>query len=312
MNTTATAATTATAKKRGRKPKNEYYLNKQPDTVETGNSAIILHLPISLEKCLKSKGSPVDVPHMILASNDFLGYFPENHYKKVKSKEYNTIDSFRAEAVHEDSLYVNETEQVVSEIYNSSLVPATLKPGKFVVHINCFWCCHRFTTQPIFMPLSYDTKKEKFKVKGCFCSFNCCMAYMDDSVKYKGKRYLLSHMYRVFTKDMRPLDISPAPPRELLHIFGGCLSIEQFRESFNKKITFQIQEYPISYIPTQIKKTSVLLKEKIKKIRPIVEEKSRPTMEEKARPIASDETVQEKSRPIPIKNSLSKIISQKN
>jgi len=289
--TPTTTPTTTPVKKRGRKPKNEYYLNKQPDTVDTGNSAVIIYLPISLEKCLNASNSIslVDFPNILSASNDFLGYFPENHYRKAKLLEYNVIDSFEPESVHTDSLYINETEQIVTEIYDSSLV-TTLKPCEFSVNINCFWCCHQFVSRPIFMPMSYNHKKEQFNVKGCFCSFNCCMAYMDDSVKYKGKRYLLSHMYRVFTKDMAPLDISPAPPRELLKIFGGCLTIDEFRSSSGEQIKFQIQEYPISYVPTQIKKTSVLVKEKTKKILPILDF----------------------TRPISVKNSLSKIISQKN
>jgi hypothetical protein len=116
--------------------------------------------------------------------------------------------------------------------------------------IHCWWCCHQFNNIPCALPEYY--KKEKFYVYGCFCSFNCCASYNfsknDDNMWERFS--LLNLMYKKlynqkFTK------ISLAPPRETLKMFGGYLSIEEFRESLIKnEKTFTVIKHPlISIIP---------------------------------------------------------------
>jgi hypothetical protein len=272
-------------KKRGRKPKNEYYSNKQIDSVQIENGAIIIHLPISVEKCKK-----MNFPIIPEASR----YYIKGDYGKIEEVQYNTISPV-TESSYVESEYINESKRIITEIYDIPIIKPTEK-SNFLVNISCFWCCHDFSSDPVFMPMSYTHLKEEFNVKGCFCSFNCCLAYMDNDSKYKKNRFLLSHMYKIFTGESRlkPFDINPAPPRETLKKFGGFLSIEEYRE-FNEKINFKIREYPIFYVPTQIKKTSISTKEAPKKIFPIQKN------EIIKAPIRSQ-----------IKNSLSKIISTKS
>ena len=117
-------------------------------------------------------------------------------------------------------------------------------------NIHCWWCCHKFEGIPCALPEFY--KKDKFYVNGCFCSFNCTASYNfsknDDAM---WERYsLLNLMYKkMYKKNF--VKINLAPPRETLKMFGGYLSIEEFREySIKNDKTFQVINPPlISIIP---------------------------------------------------------------
>ena len=117
-------------------------------------------------------------------------------------------------------------------------------------NIHCWWCCNSFNDIPCALPEYY--KKEKFYVNGCFCSFNCCASYNfsrnDDAM---WERYsLLNLMYKkLYNKNF--VKINLAPPRETLKMFGGFLSIEEFREySVRNDKSFNIIKPPlISIIP---------------------------------------------------------------
>src|SRR5690349_6873648 len=49
----------------------------------------------------------------------------------------------------------------------------TDKVNKTKMH--CWWCDHQFNNYPCFIPTKYY--KKTYYVYGCFCSFNCAMAY---------------------------------------------------------------------------------------------------------------------------------------
>lgn len=262
-------------KKRGRKPKEEYYSNKQADKVEIENKAIIINLPITIEEYNEDN----NITHFSNILSDIpkkiQGYFPETFNSTFQEIEYlsdrKVVSHVPDEPLFTEIEYLSETKRISTEIYEACLIPReTEKKSNMKVDICCFWCCHSFDNPPIFMPLSYDLEKEKFKVKGIFCSFNCVLSYMNDSIKYREKKFLLNFMYKIFTGNKNFTEISPAPPRETLKIFGGPMSIEEYRDTFDKKINFTFQEYPLVYIPTQIKKTSFLVKDQLNcKINPI-------------------------------------------
>jgi hypothetical protein len=71
---------------------------------------------------------------------------------------------------------------------------------------------------------------------GIFCSFNCILSYIKDNnhnVLYKESYYLLKSLYlSLIGKKMEK--IIPAPSWKLLNEYGGPLSIENYRNSFNK------------------------------------------------------------------------------
>ena len=148
--------------------------------------------------------------------------------------------------------------------------------------ISCWWCCHQFDTVPIGIPIKYNIKTSKFTVKGIFCSFGCLASY-NDQTKI-GKISLIKFLYFKLTsilhttskdeyrenlsnslsleifdndQDLKNdyinglLNLSQdilqrAPPKCCLKIFGGDLSIEEFRNSFKEHHIYKMIEYPMS------------------------------------------------------------------
>jgi hypothetical protein len=96
----------------------------------------------------------------------------------------------------------------------------------------CFWCCHPFGWKSCVVPISYDAYENMYTCEGNFCSPECGLSYLynDNSISDVARwnrHSLLSDMYRKIYKEK---DITPAPHRHILRLFGGPLDIEQFRE----------------------------------------------------------------------------------
>jgi hypothetical protein len=130
-----------------------------------------------------------------------------------------------------------------------------LSPSK--TNVYCWWCCHPFDDPVIYCPVSYQHKRETFKVKGVFCSYNCSYAHSmkDPSVKDKS---LIKFMYKVITGSNFQ-NINPSPPKEILKIFGGSKTIEEFRElSKNNSMSVNINSYPLVYVSQQIETREII------------------------------------------------------
>lgn len=82
-------------------------------------------------------------------------------------------------------------------------------------------------------------KQDYYQTDGIFCSFNCCMAYIQapenkHNPLYRHSESLLLKMYSDLNPEEDMVEIVPAPNWRTLIEFGGHLTIEKFRESFNK------------------------------------------------------------------------------
>jgi hypothetical protein len=100
---------------------------------------------------------------------------------------------------------------------------------------HCFWCCHSIDNVVYSMPYNYDTVNDSYFVFGSFCSLQCANAYnfsvhgssdkvweINSWIQMLGKRY-------GFTNTIRP-----APSKYLLKMFGGNLTIDEFRDAHIK------------------------------------------------------------------------------
>jgi hypothetical protein len=186
----------------------------------------------------------------------------DNNYL-IKNEEINNSinavinNSIKNEKPEEDEIYIeNDIKQnkvikknlrnILYEFINAN----NEKIWPETTNIHCWWCCHQFNNTPCCLPEYY--KKDKFYVSGCFCSFNCTASYNfsknDDNMWERFS--LLNLMYKkLYNKKF--VKISLAPPRETLKIFGGYLSIEEFRENLLKNDkTYNVIKPPlISIIP---------------------------------------------------------------
>lgn len=113
-------------------------------------------------------------------------------------------------------------------------------------HVHCFWCCHDFARPSFSLPISFDTNKNVFICSGVFCSPECSLAYLyadvnvSDNSRWQ-RHALLKDLYKKLYEDK---DISIAPPRSLLRIFGGPLDIKQFREYVSSTCDIILSELP--------------------------------------------------------------------
>ena len=105
--------------------------------------------------------------------------------------------------------------------------------------ISCFWCCHNFHTPPFAIPS--HILDEIWYVYGNFCSAECATSYLfkeriDSHVQWE--RYaLLNNLYADDAElpPGSPSGIRPAPPREVLRMFGGSMDISEYRAVLHEK-----------------------------------------------------------------------------
>ena len=106
-------------------------------------------------------------------------------------------------------------------------------------------------------------KKNYYLTDGIFCSFNCCMAYIEDNKCnsiYDRSEMLLLKMYH----DIYPTKvvcIDKAPHWRKLKQCGGELVINEFRDSFNK---IEYQNHGFCSETPQFKSLGILFEEKLK------------------------------------------------
>jgi hypothetical protein len=96
--------------------------------------------------------------------------------------------------------------------------------------ICCWWCCHKFEGSPKSLPYSWDEMRDRYKVMGVFCSWSCSRSYSNNDNTLTS-RFMSSILFS-FTKKIygKIIRIPCAPPRQSLKMFGGKLSIEEFRK----------------------------------------------------------------------------------
>jgi hypothetical protein len=79
-------------------------------------------------------------------------------------------------------------------------------------------------------------KKGYYSTDGAFCSFNCCMAFIENKrreSRFKDAQKLLLKMYNSMNEEEVDF-IEPAHHWRKLRSYGGNLTIEQFRSSFGR------------------------------------------------------------------------------
>ena len=201
---------------------------------------------IKLEDKLQKNPNPETKDMNILGTDNLINYHEilENQDKSNNKEETvipvsKTIKNTNHKKINSIMVYYNE--------YNKR------KEWPKKSSINCFWCCHTFTCPPCVLPTKL--KGEVFHVYGNFCSKECAAAYnfeSQDNHNYQcpWERYsLLNHLYSII-EDKPDLRVNLAPHRMTLEMFGGSLSIEEFRESFTSSKKYNVVYPPmVSIIP---------------------------------------------------------------
>ena len=94
--------------------------------------------------------------------------------------------------------------------------------------VACFWCCHTFTNRPVVRPVR-DTG-EYLIVEGNFCCPECNLADLFESRRdFHTLWEQVALLYRVYGETCQG-KMYPAPPKNILKLFGGTLSIDEYRD----------------------------------------------------------------------------------
>jgi hypothetical protein len=123
----------------------------------------------------------------------------------------------------------------------------------------CWWCCHPFEGLDLHLPYKYDDKTKRFTTMGHFCSWGCMKSYNLDKnsmAKYGeiGMYITLMHKLAIGKTEL----IKSAPHRYALQVFGGTLSIEEFRASthHNKILVMPDETHKIQSVMDFVKPES--------------------------------------------------------
>lgn len=255
-------------KKRGRKKKIEkqvFNLNNLQDiemkSKKIERKSIIVHLPINIKE-FEEKNNKI-------FENDFLAYDPSMSLSEpqgfdlmagasIMDVEPEQIEDTTTEnSLEKEYKIINDNNQMTKKINNVMMEFQNFKDKKFFKTDICCWhCCHKFDNMPVGIPLSYDNVV--FQVKGVFCSFNCALTYNYNSKENENtiqERESLTYLMYKKIHDIKEVELQHAPEKETLAMFGGTLTIEEFRA--NKHIYTMVYPPMLSIIP-QLEEIKIL------------------------------------------------------
>lgn len=228
-------------KKRGRKPKSEKVptVNNNSNINQTisNNDQHILHLNITQRKNENDIGNTDK-----LYETDFCTYDPEIQIPNA----YNEYDTFISQP-YELLITKNDThpknENVKIILHNIDKQTLT--------NVACYWCCHNFDHQYLGMPIKY--RDNKFEINGCFCSFECMCAYNFYSNENNHNIWEVYNLINIMAEKLEyNRFVYPAPPRKCLNMFGGYMSINEFRNFKNSKKIINANKCPMVVMVDEI------------------------------------------------------------
>jgi hypothetical protein len=118
-------------------------------------------------------------------------------------------------------------------------------------NISCYWCCHQFNNAPFGIPVKFVD--DKYHVFGCFCSLECAAAYnfeCKESIDEIWEQYnLINQLSRKIGHKQL---VKRAPSKLALKMFGGHMSIDEFRGFCNTSKIINVNFPPMMTLTQQI------------------------------------------------------------
>jgi hypothetical protein len=133
--------------------------------------------------------------------------FVKTEYSEIL-KEETTNQQFDETVIHD----------IVAKIHQQSEYPAGTA---------CFWCCHTFSWKSIVSPTHYDMYTNQYTAEGHFCSPECALSSIYDDVRLTDAQCWLRQSLLLAMYNLN--NVVRAPDKRVLRLFGGTLSIEQYR-----------------------------------------------------------------------------------
>lgn len=233
-------------KKRGRKPKGDKPVSSANCTSTKENDSFdpqILHLNITRKSRRRDSSSHDEDTNF---ESHFCTYDPEI----IIPNAYNEHDNFTSQPFElipnksVDSFRHTGVKTMMQNIDN-----------KFNTDVACYWCCHKFENEHLGMPIKY--RNGVFEVVGCFCSFECMCAYNFYSNENNHNIWEVYNLINIMSNKMNyEKCIYPAPPRKCLTMFGGYMTIDDFRNFKNSKKIINLNLVPLTTLVDQIEEVN--------------------------------------------------------
>lgn len=119
----------------------------------------------------------------------------------------------------------------------------------------CMWCEHTFDWAPVGAPVYHDAKRDVYRLKWNFCSFNCCKAWMQDKQLSSVSNifWMATRLYGKKSEYRQRIEgIQAAPRKEALKKYGGWMSIEDFRANGMLIRPANAQAISVKWDPVQL------------------------------------------------------------
>lgn len=258
----ATAEASCAASKRGRKPKAVFAFDSQQaerrEMDEDDN--VILKLSVQgIGGAVTAEGFCPDIDGECLMAVGEVGAYNESTMSNFSNFEGPVPHGVPA---NERDAAAGDHVSNVSKVGTAKVVELLKefeeksKNGEWPLTTStaCYWCCHRFDTPPVGLPCK--CVNSRFHVTGCFCSLECAAAYNVMQLRdglMEERMNLLNGMAREMGYTTI---IKTAPPRQMLHMFGGNLTIDEFRRHHTLKKSINVSFPPMVVLISQLEEVN--------------------------------------------------------
>lgn len=113
--------------------------------------------------------------------------------------------------------------------------------------VACHFCTFEFESRPIPFASGFNKVRQLFTVTGCFCSFECALAWGLKQSAYNNRGDIHQWFYQLLTERADRPRLRPAPPITMLKRFGGIWSIDQYRSTFGAPVIIEELIWPIVF-----------------------------------------------------------------
>lgn len=214
-------------KKRGRKPgsKNKIKSNENEITVKK-------------KRGRKPKTNITINENPVFESEDKV----DNLVIKINTKNNNlSLDNLNQEV----NKILENTDQSDYNLNNNNVMNNNLNNN-----LICWNCCHKFHNIIIGLPIKYVDNL--FYTYGNFCSLECATRFTFDNFHNDiSEIYANINLYNNIV-NKKKTNVKCAPHRLSLNIFGGILSIEEYRKTFEVLDYYNVTIPPIVQLNSQI------------------------------------------------------------
>ena len=227
-------------KKRGRKPKNYNIIQAKIDTIHevdelanTDEEKIIFHLPITIDEINNFDNiNNINNINSLNINDDNIdtGIFIKTE-KNINSKLNIKKNSSNNDSDSTESLKTSINTTNFNQISaGNSIHKIATHNLIFTQNTKCWWCRNCFNTPSLELPEDYYN--DTFFCTGNYCSFNCMKKYnleLNDSLTWKRDSLINLFYFKLYNEYK---EINPAPHWMILKEYGGCLTLDEFRNNF--------------------------------------------------------------------------------